>query len=46
MMTKEMRLLPAIEDVILKNLFDLPKTFIDEVIAVGTEICMCNTRNR
>ena len=38
MMTKEMRLPPAMEDVILKNIFDLSKTLVNEVKAVETEI--------
>ena len=46
MMTKEMHLLLAIEDVILKNVFDLPKILATEVKAVGTEICMSNIQNR
>ena len=41
MMTKEMHLPPAIEDV-----FELPKTLVNEVKAVGTEIRMSNIRNR
>ena len=41
-MTKEMHLPPAMEDVILKNVLELPKPLINEVIAVGTEIRMSN----
>ena len=46
MMTKEMRLLPAMEDVILKNVINLPKTLVNEVKAVGTEIQMSSIENR
>ena len=46
MMTKEMRLLLAMEDVIMKNVINLPKTLVNEVKAVGTEIRMSNIRNR
>ena len=46
MMTKEMKLPSSLEDVILKNVMDLPKPLVNEVRAVGTEICMINIRNR
>ena len=46
MMTKEMMLLPALEDVFLKNDLDLPQPLINEVRAIGTEIRMTNIRNR
>ena len=42
-MTKEMHLRPAIEDVIMKNIVNLPKTLVNEVKA---EIRMSNIRNR
>ena len=45
-LTKEMRLSPTLEDVFLKNVLDLPKTAVNEVKAVGTEIRMNNIRNR
>ena len=45
-MTKEMHLPPALEDVFLKNDFSLPQPLINEVKAVGTEIRMIITRNR
>ena len=45
MMTKEMQLLSALEDVFLKNDFDLPQPLVNEVRAVGTEIQMNNIRN-
>ena len=46
MMTKEMQLPPALEDVFLKNDLDLPQPLVNEVRAVGTEIWMNNIRNR
>ena len=46
MMTKEMKIPPALEDVIMENVMDLPKPLVNEVKAVGTEICMTNIRNR
>ena len=46
MMTKEMKLPSSLEDVILKNVMDLPKPLVKEVKAVGTKICMMNIRNR
>ena len=46
MMTKEMQLPPAIEDVFLKNDLDLPQPLINEVRVIGTEIRMNNIRNR
>ena len=45
-MTKEMHLPPALEDLFLKNEFSLPQPLINEVKAVGTEIMMTNIRNR
>ena len=45
-MTKEMQLLPLLEDVIQKNLLDLPQPLINEVRAMGTEIWMSNIGNR
>ena len=38
MMTNEMGLPLAMEDVILKNVVNLPKTLVNEVKAVGTKI--------
>ena len=46
MITMEMCLPPALEDVFLKNVLDLPKMIINEVIAVGTKIRMSNIQNR
>ena len=46
MMTKEMQLPPALEDVFLKNDLDLPQPLINEVRVIGTEIRMNNIRNR
>ena len=45
-MRKEMKLPPYLEDVIMKNVMDLPKPLVNEVKAVGTEIHMTNMRNR
>ena len=45
-MTKEMQLPLALEDVFLKNDLKLPQPLINEVKAVGTEIRMVNIRNR
>ena len=46
MMTKEMMLPPALQDVFLKNDLDLPQPLINEVRAIRTEIRMHNIRNR
>ena len=46
MMTKEMQLSPALEDVFLKNDLDLTQPLINEVRAIGTEIWMNNIRKR
>ena len=46
MMTKEMQLPSALENVFLKNDLDLPQPLMNEVRAVGTEIQMTNIRNR
>ena len=45
-LTKEMCLPPSLEDVFLKNTMDLPKTPVNQVKAVGTELRMNNIRNR
>ena len=45
-MTKEMHLPPALEDVFLKNDFSLPQPLINEVKAIGTEIRMTSIRNQ
>ena len=34
MMTKEMKIPPALEDVIMKNIIDLPKPLVNEAKAV------------
>ena len=44
-MTKEMHLPQALENVFLKNEFSLPQPLVNEVKAVGTEIRMVNIRN-
>ena len=46
MMTKEMGVPVALENVILKNDIALPKPLVNEVRAIGTEIRMNNIRNR
>ena len=45
-MTKEMKLPPALGNVFLKNDLNLPQPLMNEVKAVGTEIRMINIRNR
>ena len=45
-MTKEMHLPQALENVFLKNEFSLPQPLVNEVKAVGMEIRMINIRNR
>ena len=45
-MTKEMHLPPALEDVFLKNDFSLPQPLMNEVKVLGMEIRMINIRNR
>ena len=46
MMTKEIELPSALENVFLENDMDLPKPLMNEVKAIGTEIRMSNIRNR
>ena len=46
MMTKEIQLPLSLENVILKNVLDLPQPLVNEVRPVGTEIQMNNIRNR
>ena len=45
-MNKEMKIPPALEDVTMNNVMDLPKLLVNEVKAIRTEICMNNIRNR
>ena len=45
-MTKEICLPQALENVFLKNKISLPQPLVNEVKAVGTEIRMVNIRNR
>ena len=45
-MTKEMHLPLALEDVFLKNDLSLPQPLINEVKAVGADIRMTNIKNR
>ena len=44
-LTKGMCLPPDLEDVFLKNVLNIPKTAVNEVKAVGTEIRINNMRN-
>ena len=46
MITKEMKLPSALEDVFLENEMVLPKPLMNEVKLIGTEIRMNNIRNR
>ena len=46
MMTKEMELPSALENVFLKNDLDLPQPLMNEVKVIGTEIRMSNIKNR
>ena len=45
-LTKEMHLSQALENVFLKNEFSLLQPLVNEVKAEGTEIRMVNIRNR
>ena len=46
MMTKEMELPSALENVFLKNNLDLPQPLMNEIKVIGTEMRMSNIRNR
>ena len=46
MMTKEMELPSALEDVFQKNIMSLPMPLANYVKAIGTEIRISNIRNR
>ena len=45
-LTKEMKIPQALEDVILKNKISISQSLVNEVKAVGTEIRMVNIHNR
>ena len=45
-LTKEMHLPKELEDVFMENVMNLPKTPVNQVKAVGTELRMSNIRNR
>ncbi len=45
-LTKEMKILQALEEKILKNQISIPRPLMNEVKAVGTEIRMINIQNR
>ena len=44
-LTKEMKILQALEDIILKNKISIFKPLVNKVKAVGTEIRMINIQN-
>ena len=46
MLTKEMKIPQALEDVILRNEISISQPLVNEVKAVGTEIRMVNIHNR
>ena len=45
-LTKEMKIPQALEDVILKNKISISQPLVNEVKAVGTKIRMVNIHNR
>ena len=45
-LTKEMKIPQALEDVILKNKISISRPLVNKVKAVGTEIRMINIHNR
>ena len=45
-LTKEMKIPQALEEIILKNQISIPRPLMNEVKAVGTEIRMINIQNR
>ena len=45
-LTKEMKIPQALEDIILKNKISIAQPLVNEVKAVGTEIRMINIHNR
>ena len=46
MLTREKRMPPALENIIVKNIMDLHNPLMNEVKTIGTEICLANIRNR
>ena len=46
LLTKETKLLEALEDILIKNVIDIEDTSINEVKAHGQEVRMTNIRNR
>ena len=46
MMTKEMKIPQALENVIMENVMELPQPLVNEVKAIGPKICMTNIKNR
>ena len=45
-LTKEMKIPLALEEIIFKNQISIPRPLMNEVKAVGTEIRMINIQNR
>ena len=45
LLTKEKRLPENLEDVLMRNVMELPETHINEVKAFGQEVRMTNIRN-
>ena len=45
-LTKEMKIPQALEDIILKNKISISKPLVNEVMPVGTEIRVINIHNR
>ena len=46
MLTKEMEIPLSLEDVILRNILNLPQPLMNEIRALGTKIRMSNIQNR
>ena len=46
LLTKENKLMEALEDILIKNVIDIEDTFINEVKAHGQEVRMTNIWNR
>ena len=46
MMTKEMRMPFNVDQLIVRNIIDIPKPLVNEVVAIEDEIRMKNIQNR
>ena len=46
LLKKDKRHLDDLEDILMKNIMELPETHINEVRAFGQEVMMTNIRNR